>query len=134
VSAEAGALVLSADGRDADGDQSAAEPGKVPSVAMALPPGVDLPDEAVDVTATEAHNRLVSRLWLATRLAFGDRALVLSDIFVRVDDRRQAAPDLLIAPPSTIANHRVYRVPDEPVPLDRMAARLRQLGVDPEGG
>jgi hypothetical protein len=95
----------------------AGEGGKVPCVAMPLPAEVELPDEAPDVTATEAHNRLMVRLWSAVQAAFGDRALVLLDIFVRVDGRRQAAPDVLVAPPSAIADHRVYAVPAEPAPL-----------------
>jgi hypothetical protein len=98
-----------------------------------LPPAdLVLPDEAPDVTATEAHNRLMVRLWVATRLAYGDRALVLLDIFLRVDGRRQAAPDVLVAPPSPIASHRVYRVPQEPVPLATVEV-LSEVNHEPEG-
>lgn len=84
-----------------------------------------LPDEAVDMTVTELHTLVVSRLFAALRLVFGDTAAVLADIFLRVggDDvvtGRQVSPDLLIVPGARPGKRRVYRVPDEPVPAVTM--------------
>jgi len=46
-----------------------------------------------------AYRSRRDRLVDALRHIFGDAALVLSDIFVRVDDSDQVAPDLLASPP-----------------------------------
>lgn len=75
-----------------------------------------LPDEAPDVTTTEVHFRVMFRLFTALNVALAGRALVLADIFLRVDEREQVAPDLLVVPGATRGSRTVYRVPDEPVP------------------
>jgi Uma2 family endonuclease len=85
-------------------------------IAMAVSSEIDLPEEAPDMTATDAHWRLLIRLFGAVSVALRGKALVLGDIFLRVGGREQVAPDLLVAPPSDLEEHRVYRVPDEPVP------------------
>lgn len=77
---------------------------------------VVLPDEAPDMTVTELHASVVIRLYIALRQALRDRALVLVEIFLRVDEREQVSPDLLIVPGARPGARTVYRVPDEPVP------------------
>ncbi|HWG73105.1 MAG TPA: hypothetical protein VG184_03510 [Acidimicrobiales bacterium] len=74
-----------------------------------------LADEEHDRTATEAHWRVLMRLYAAVSYAFGDRALVLLDIFVRTGGQ-QAAPDLLVAPGMAPGSRRVYSVPENTVP------------------
>ena len=59
--------------------------------------GVVLVDEAVDVTTNEAHFRLIALLHMALSYALDGQAAVLADIFLRVDNREQVAPDVLIA-------------------------------------
>jgi hypothetical protein len=88
----------------------AAYPQLMPSRAVALP------DEAPDVTTTEVHVRVLLRLFNALSYALSGQAVVLADIFLRVDDREQIAPDLLIATGRAPGNRTVYRVPPEPVP------------------
>jgi Uma2 family endonuclease len=76
---------------------------------------VELPEEAHDMTATGPHNELMARLGALLAYLFTGRATVIMDIFLRLDDVEQVAPDLLIAQVSS-ASHRVYRVPPLPVP------------------
>jgi hypothetical protein len=77
-----------------------------------------LPDEAVDMTGSELHHRVVNRLVDVLRFIFGARALVLSDVFLRVrgDPDVQASPDLAIIPEAQPGTRTVYWIPDEPVP------------------
>jgi Uma2 family endonuclease len=80
-----------------------------------------LPDEAVDVTVSELHEAAVSRLVDALRVIFAGKALVLSEIFLRVgsDDAatgEQVSADLMIISGAQRGTRNVYRVPDEPVP------------------
>lgn len=75
-----------------------------------------LPDEAVDMTTSELHELVLSRLVDVLRYLFGDTALVLSDIFVRVDEADQVYPDVLIVPSARPGARTVYRIPPEPVP------------------
>ncbi|MGH9062962.1 MAG: Uma2 family endonuclease [Acidimicrobiales bacterium] len=75
-----------------------------------------LPDEADDLTVSELHELVVNRLVDALRYIFAGAALVLSDIFVRVDDEDQVAPDVLIVPSARRGTRTVYRIPGEPVP------------------
>jgi hypothetical protein len=77
--------------------------------------GTRLPDEAVDVTASELHARIVARLAAALGYALAGRAAVLTDIFVRAGDD-QAAPDVLVAPGVAAGRRTVYRLADDPVP------------------
>ena len=77
---------------------------------------VVLPDEAPDMTVTELHDYVTDRLKDVLRFLFGDRALVLGDIFVRVDETDQVSPDLLIVPGAKPGARTVYRIPPEPVP------------------
>jgi hypothetical protein len=77
---------------------------------------VDLPDEAPDVTVNELHEAVVQRLALVLRFLFRGKALVLSDIFVRVDEIEQAAPDVLIVHGPERGDRTVYHIPPEPVP------------------
>jgi hypothetical protein len=77
---------------------------------------VVLPDEAPDMTVTQLHHAVVNRLFDVLCHLFGDRALVLAEIFVRVNETRQVSPDLLIAPGADPGPHTVYRVPAQPVP------------------
>lgn len=75
-----------------------------------------LVDEAADVTASEAHVRAVLRLFTALSYALGEQAVVLSDIFVRVDNREQASPDVFVVPGVAAGSRTVYSIPPEPVP------------------
>lgn len=80
-----------------------------------------LPDEELDVTGSELHELLRVRLFDVLRFIFGDRALVLSDVFVRVRgdagrDDEQVGPDIFIVPGAGPGTRTVYWVPDEPVP------------------
>lgn len=87
----------------------------------AMPVEALLPIEAEDMTVTELHNETVFRLFAALRATFGDDALVLQEIFVRVGGDTpatgvQVSPDLLIVPGAQRGTRSVYRVPAEPVP------------------
>jgi hypothetical protein len=84
--------------------------------AMAEPAAAILPDEAPDVTTNELHARVLWRLQYAVTSALRGRALVLADIFLRVAEREQVAPDLLVAPGLQPGERTVYSVPPEPVP------------------
>lgn len=81
-----------------------------------------LPDEAVDVTVNPMHYWVLHRLFSAFVTVFGDRAVVLADVFLRVrgpgpGEAEQRSPDFLIAPGAPAHDpNRVYLVPDEPVP------------------
>ncbi|MGH9114761.1 MAG: hypothetical protein ACRDWW_02930 [Acidimicrobiales bacterium] len=78
-----------------------------------------LPDEAVDMTVSELHAFVLHRLVGALRTIFGDGALVLSEIFLRVTGpggAEQVSPDLLIIPGAKRGARKVYHVPAEPVP------------------
>jgi hypothetical protein len=75
-----------------------------------------LPIEAPDMTATELHASVLHRLVAVLTFLFGDRALVLGDIFVRVDETDQVSPDVLIVHGARPGRRTVYRVPPEPVP------------------
>jgi hypothetical protein len=91
---------------------------------------VALPDETPDMTTTEVHVRVLLRLYLALSYALAGRAVVLADIFLRVDDREQIAPDLLVARGRSAGNRTVYRVPPEPVPdvtFEILSPKNRQL-------
>jgi Uma2 family endonuclease len=77
---------------------------------------VDLPDEAPDVTATELHVIVLRRLVDALRFIFWDKALVLGDVFVRVDGTKQVSPDVLIVHGAEDGTRSVYPIPPEPVP------------------
>jgi hypothetical protein len=44
-----------------------------------------LPEEAVDMTGAELHQLVLNRLVDVLRFIFGDRALVLSDVFLRIE-------------------------------------------------
>ena len=81
-----------------------------------MAPQVELPIEAPDLTATELHNDVAIRLFGVLRILFRGTALVLHDIFLRVDETRQVAPDRLIVHGSVPGRRTVYRGPDEPVP------------------
>lgn len=78
--------------------------------------GTQLVDEAVDVTTSELHARVVWRLRAALSHALRGRAGVLTGIFLRVDEREQVSPDVLVAPGVTPGTRSVYAVPPEPVP------------------
>lgn len=78
--------------------------------------GTQLVDEAVDVTATEEHIRVVARLRAALTYALGGRAGVFGEIFLRVDGREQVSADLFTVPGVTTGDRTVYAVPAEPVP------------------
>ncbi|MHB8294451.1 MAG: Uma2 family endonuclease [Acidimicrobiales bacterium] len=89
------------------------------ATAAATAPAISLPDQADDVTSTEAHWRLMAVIRTALSYVLGDAALVLSDIFVRVEGREQVSPDVLVAPPDPAhgpADHRVYALPEHPAP------------------
>lgn len=79
-----------------------------------------LPEEAVDMTGSELHQLVLNRLVDVLRFIFGDRALVLSDVFVRARDddghEEQASPDVAIIPGAQPGTRTVYHVPEEPVP------------------
>jgi hypothetical protein len=79
-------------------------------------PSCGLPNEAMDIRATELHDLVVDRLVDVLRHLFGDSALVLSDIFVRVDETDRVAPDLLIIPSVERGRRTAYQLPREPVP------------------
>jgi hypothetical protein len=81
-----------------------------------MAPPVDLPIEAPDVTANELHVRVLHRLSGVLQVLFRDKALVLGDIFVRVDGIEQASPDVLIVHGPEPGDRPVYHVPPEPVP------------------
>ncbi|MGH9105914.1 MAG: Uma2 family endonuclease [Acidimicrobiales bacterium] len=89
--------------------------GRIGPVAVAS--DVLLPDEAPDLTASELHVDVLVRLFTAVKYALGERALVLMDIFLRVEGHEQVAPDLLVAPPAPRGGRKVYAFPDEPAPL-----------------
>jgi Uma2 family endonuclease len=93
---------------------------------------VVLPDEAHDVTASELHQAVLYRLVAVLRHLFGDSALVLSDIFLRVDNVRQVAPDVLVVPGSRPGKRKVYRVPNEPVPVLTLEV-LSEINYEAEG-
>lgn len=79
-----------------------------------------MPDEAVDVTGSELHQRVLRRLVDVLEYLFESRALVLSDVFIRVRDENgpdeQVSPDVAIIPGAAPRARTVYWVPDEPVP------------------
>jgi len=79
-----------------------------------------LPDEAVDMTGSELHSRVLARLAAVLGFVLGERALVLSDIFVRVRGEngpdKQVSPDIAVIPGAQPGTRTVYWVPDEPVP------------------
>jgi len=79
-----------------------------------------LPDEAVDMTASELHQYVLNRLVDVLRLILGDAALVLQEMFVRVSDGSnppdQVSADVMILPGARPGTRTVYRVPAEPVP------------------
>ncbi|MGH9056296.1 MAG: hypothetical protein ACRDYY_10630 [Acidimicrobiales bacterium] len=80
-----------------------------------------LPDEAEDMTVSELHAFVVNQLVDALRTIFGDAALVLAEIFLRVTEpggggASQVSPDLLIIPGGRRGARKVYHVPAEPVP------------------
>ncbi|MGH9150000.1 MAG: Uma2 family endonuclease [Acidimicrobiales bacterium] len=77
---------------------------------------VALPDEAPDVTATEDHNLALNILFTALGRALQGRAAVVPDVFVRVDEQDQAAPDLMVVPGVARGGRTVYRIPGDPVP------------------
>jgi len=81
-----------------------------------MPPQVDLPDEAPDVTATELHVQVLHRLLGVLRFLFRDKALVIGDVFVRVNGVEQVSPDVMIVPGVGPGTRTVYRIPPEPVP------------------
>jgi len=81
-----------------------------------MAPRVDLPEEAPDLTATQLHNEVGVRLYDVLRFLFAGRATVIYDIFVRVDETTQVAPDLLIVHEAPHELRRVYRIPPDPVP------------------
>ena len=93
---------------------------------------VVLPDEAIDVTTSELHALVLLRLTNAARYVFGDSALVLMDIFVRVNGVEQVAPDLLVVPGAQRGRRTVYRIPDEPVPAVTVEV-LSPANYEPEG-
>lgn len=78
--------------------------------------GTWLVDEAVDVTATEAHGRAVRRLRAALAHALRGRAGVFGEIFLRVGGREQVSPDVFVAPGAAPGTRSVYAVPPDPVP------------------
>lgn len=78
--------------------------------------GTQLVDEAVDMTATEVHVRVVARLRTALTYALRGRAGVFGEIFLRVDGREQVSADLFAVPGVTTGERTVYAVPAEPVP------------------
>ncbi|HTW99174.1 MAG TPA: Uma2 family endonuclease [Acidimicrobiales bacterium] len=79
-----------------------------------------LPDEAVDLTASELHHRVLARLVSVLEFLVANRTLVLSDIFLRVraedGSEEQVSPDVALVPEARPGRRTVYRVPDEPVP------------------
>jgi hypothetical protein len=77
---------------------------------------VVLPDEAPDMTVTRLHHAVVNRLFDVLCHLLADRAVVLAEIFLRVNETRQVSPDLLIAPGADPGPLTVYRVPAQPVP------------------
>jgi hypothetical protein len=81
-----------------------------------MAPRVDLPDEAPDLTATIPHNVLLHRLFAVLGILFDETTLVMPDCFVRVNDRRQVAPDLTIVHGTTSPGWSAYRIPPKPVP------------------
>jgi Uma2 family endonuclease len=81
-----------------------------------MAPQVGLPDEAPDVTATELHVVVLLRLLDVLRFLFRDKALVLGDVFVRVDETKQVSPDVMIVHGAENGTRTVYRIPPEPVP------------------
>lgn len=94
--------------------------------------GAVLVDEAVDVTASEAHVRAVLRLFTALSYALGEHAVVLSDIFVRVDNREQASPDVFVVPGEAAGSRTVYSIPPEPVPAVTIEV-LSPVNREPRG-
>ena len=78
--------------------------------------GIQLVDEAPDMTATEEHVRVVARLRAALTYALLGRAGVFGEIFLRVDGREQVSADLFIVPGVKTGARTVYAVPAEPVP------------------
>ncbi|MGH9179637.1 MAG: Uma2 family endonuclease [Acidimicrobiales bacterium] len=76
----------------------------------------ELPIEAPDMTATEAHVRTVAMLRAALTHALRGVAGVFGEMFLRVDDRVQVSPDVFAVPGVTTGDRTVYRVPAEPVP------------------
>jgi hypothetical protein len=108
---------------------------------------IELPDEAVDVTVSELHYELVQRLYNLLRIVFGDSAVVLAEMFVRLGDR-QVSPDVFIVPGARPGSRRIYDLTAEAVPavtievlspanetgvgreeLDRKRAFLGEIGV-----
>ena len=81
-----------------------------------MAPRADLPDEAPDVTATELHARVLHRLVVVLEFLFRHKALVLVDVFVRVNGTEQVAPDVTIVHGAEPGTRTVYRIPPEPVP------------------
>ena len=80
-----------------------------------------LPDEAPDMTVNELHERVLSALVAALRIALGNTGLVLSEIFLRTrsadtGEERQVSADALIVPDALPRSRTVYRVPEEPAP------------------
>jgi Uma2 family endonuclease len=81
-----------------------------------MAPQVHLPDEAPDVTASELHVIVLLRLLSVLRYLFRDKALVLGDVFVRVDEAKQVSPDVMIVHDAEPGDRTTYRIPPEPVP------------------
>ena len=76
----------------------------------------ELPIEAPDMTATEAHVRTVAMLRAALSHALRNRAGVFGEMFLRVEDKVQVSPDVFAVPGVVAGDRTVYRVPVEPVP------------------
>jgi hypothetical protein len=77
---------------------------------------VVLPEEAPDLTATPFHNEVAIRLYTALGFLFAAKATVLFDVFLRVDEVKQVAPDLLVVHEPPGVERRVFRIPPGPVP------------------
>jgi Uma2 family endonuclease len=84
--------------------------------AMAEEGLIELVDEAPDMTATEAHVRIVAQVRAALGHALRGRAGVFGEIFLRVDGRDQVSADVFAVPGVTTGTRSVYAVPAEPAP------------------
>ena len=92
----------------------------------------ELPIEEDDISATEPHQDLVARVMFGLRHRLKD-VLVLGDMFIRLG-RRQAAPDVFIAPGGGKRGARsIYRLEDEPVPEVTIEVLSVVNKHDPEG-
>ncbi len=94
--------------------------------------GAALVDEAVDVTGSETHVRALVRLLTALSYALRGRALVLGDVFLRVDNREQASPDVFVVPGAAPGKRKVYSIPPEPVPTVTIEV-LSPVNREPRG-